>query len=83
MTEHTRRTLYRRGRRIGVILAGVAVTFVGVAMIVLPGPAVLVIPLGLGILGLELPWAHRWAQALRAMAARVGQALRRRAVAPA
>ena len=29
-------------------------------MILLPGPAVLVIPLGLSILGLEFAWALRW-----------------------
>jgi tellurite resistance protein TerC len=29
-------------------------------MIVLPGPAVLVIPLGLGILAIEFAWARRW-----------------------
>jgi hypothetical protein len=29
-------------------------------MIVLPGPALVVIPLGLGILGLEFAWARRW-----------------------
>ena len=29
-------------------------------MIVLPGPAFIVIPAGLGILGLEFAWARRW-----------------------
>jgi tellurite resistance protein TerC len=33
---------------------------VGVAMIVLPGPAFIVIPAGLGILALEFAWAKRW-----------------------
>jgi hypothetical protein len=31
----------------------------GVAMIVLPGPAVLVIPLGFAILATEFPWARK------------------------
>lgn len=31
----------------------------GVAMIVLPGPALLVIPAGLAILATEFPWAKR------------------------
>ena len=31
----------------------------GVALIVLPGPAVLVIPLGFAILATEFPWARR------------------------
>jgi tellurite resistance protein TerC len=33
---------------------------IGVALIVLPGPAFVVIPLGLAILGLEFAWARLW-----------------------
>lgn len=32
----------------------------GVALIVLPGPALVVIPVGLAILGLEFAWARSW-----------------------
>ena len=32
---------------------------VGIAMILLPGPACLVIPAGLAILATEFEWAHR------------------------
>jgi tellurite resistance protein TerC len=32
----------------------------GVALLVLPGPAFVVIPMGLAILGLEFAWARRW-----------------------
>jgi uncharacterized protein (TIGR02611 family) len=40
---------------IGVI--GFTVLLIGVAMIVLPGPAIVVIPVGLGILATEFVWA--------------------------
>jgi tellurite resistance protein TerC len=33
---------------------------IGVALIVLPGPAFVVIPLGLAILGAEFAWARHW-----------------------
>jgi len=33
---------------------------IGVALIVLPGPALAVIPLGLAILGAEFAWARAW-----------------------
>ena len=33
---------------------------IGIAMVLLPGPAILVIPAGLTILGLEFAWARRW-----------------------
>ncbi len=51
---------YRWARRIAVVLVGGTVLLVGFALIVLPGPAFVVIPLGLAILGLEFAWARRW-----------------------
>ncbi len=53
-------------RRIGVVLAGGAVLIIGIAMIVLPGPAIVMIPVGLAILGLEFAWARRWLRKARA-----------------
>ena len=47
-------------RRIGIGLVGSAVLGVGVIMLVTPGPAFVVIPMGLGILALEFEWAQRW-----------------------
>ena len=46
-------------RKIAVGVVGFAVLAFGVALIVLPGPAVVVIPLGLAILAREFSWAHR------------------------
>jgi hypothetical protein len=37
----------------------------GVAMIVLPGPAIVVIPAALAILAIEFVWARRWLEWLR------------------
>lgn len=45
-------------RRIIVAIIGFTVLLVGVAMIVLPGPAFIVIPLGLAILATEFVWAE-------------------------
>ena len=53
-------TTYRVARRVVVGVVGFTVVGVGLAMAVLPGPAVVVIPLGLAILGLEFAWARRW-----------------------
>jgi tellurite resistance protein TerC len=49
---------YGQARRLIIIVAGFTVLIVGVAMIVLPGPAVVVIPLGLAILATEFIWAR-------------------------
>lgn len=51
---------YKLARRIVIAVVGVTVLLVGVAMIVLPGPAVVVIPAGLAILSLEFAWARHW-----------------------
>ncbi len=45
--------------RLGFIVAGFTVLFAGIAMLVLPGPALAVIPIGLAILSLEFAWAAR------------------------
>ena len=45
--------------RIGFALFGFLVVLAGLAMLVLPGPGLLVIALGLAILALEFAWAER------------------------
>ena len=57
---HPLQIRYRYAKRIVVALVGGTVLLAGIAMIVLPGPAVVVIPIGLGILGLEFAWARAW-----------------------
>jgi len=46
-------------RRILVGVVGGTIVLIGVALLVLPGPAFLVIPLGLLILASEFAWARR------------------------
>jgi uncharacterized protein (TIGR02611 family) len=53
--------------RVVVFVIGMTVLLIGFAMLVLPGPAVLVIPAGLAILGLEFHWARRWLKQARAL----------------
>jgi len=45
-------------RRVVVMILGSIVLLVGVAMIFLPGPAIIVIPAGLAILATEFRWAQ-------------------------
>jgi uncharacterized protein (TIGR02611 family) len=49
----------RAARRVAVGVVGVTVIVVGVALLVLPGPAFIVLPVGLGILAIEFEWARR------------------------
>ena len=52
--------LWRQARRIVVFVIGSTILLIGIAMILLPGPAMLVIPLGLAILATEFVWARDW-----------------------
>ncbi len=50
-----------------IAVGGGAVLAVGIAMIVLPGPAIIMIPVGLAILAAEFAWARRWLRSARAV----------------
>ena len=59
----------RVAKRIIVGVVGGTVTLLGIALIVLPGPAFIVIPIGLSILATEFLWAKRWLQKARQVVA--------------
>jgi tellurite resistance protein TerC len=52
--------VYKHARRVIILLVGSTVVVIGIAMLVTPAPAILVIPIGLGILAIEFAWARRW-----------------------
>lgn len=49
----------RAVRRVVVAVVGITILLVGVALLVLPGPAFIVIPIGLAVLAVEFRWARR------------------------
>jgi tellurite resistance protein TerC len=67
----------KQARRMVVLVIGGSVLLVGLALLVLPGPAFVVIPVGLAILSTEFLWARRWLRKLREGAGVVGQTFRR------
>ena len=58
-------------RRIIVSVIGGTVLLIGIALLVLPGPAFIVIPIGLAILATEYAWARNWLRKVRQMASGV------------
>lgn len=58
-------TMLKRARKIAVFIVGCSVVLFGMALLVLPGPAVVVIPVGLAILATEFAWARRWLKIIR------------------
>ena len=55
----------KQTKRFIVAVTGFTVLAIGIAMIVLPGPAFIVIPLGLFILGTEFVWAKRFLEKIK------------------
>lgn len=74
-------TPLRTARRVVVGVVGATVLGLGVAMLVLPGPALLVIPVGLAILATEFVWARTRLRRIRELAGR-GRGLERPAQSP-
>lgn len=46
-------------RKVVIAVIGFTVLLIGIVMVVLPGPAIIVIPIGLAILASEFAWARR------------------------
>jgi Putative transmembrane protein (PGPGW) len=59
--ERERERYPRRSRafRVAWVVAALIVVAAGIAMVVFPGPAVIVIPIGLIMLSFEFAWAQR------------------------
>jgi uncharacterized protein (TIGR02611 family) len=67
-------------KRVIVSVVGATVLLIGVALLVLPGPAFIVIPVGLAILATEYAWARRWLKKARRIASEVTSANKRKDV---
>jgi len=64
---HKANLAYQTARKIVVGVVGGTVILIGLALLVLPGPAFVVIPLGFAILAIEFAWARRWLRRLKGM----------------
>ncbi len=56
---------YKMARRIVIAVVGFTVLGLGFVMLFAPGPALIVIPVGLAILGVEFTWARLWLAKVR------------------
>lgn len=56
---------YKAARRVVVGVVGTTVLVIGLVMVVTPGPAIVIIPVGLAILSIEFAWARLWLKRLR------------------
>jgi uncharacterized protein (TIGR02611 family) len=67
-------------RRVIVSVVGATVLLIGIALLVLPGPACVVIPVGLAILATEYAWARRWLRKVHRIATDVVSGRKRTSV---
>jgi uncharacterized protein (TIGR02611 family) len=65
-------------KRLIRIVVGFTVLILGVLLLVLPGPGLLIIFVGLATLSAEFVWARRLRDRLKQQAQRLGDAVRRR-----
>ena len=80
-TPFAERTAMKKVKRVIVAVVGGTVLALGSALIVLPGPAFLVIPAGLAILAMEFAWARRWLRKARGLLPGAGSRRKRAAAA--
>jgi tellurite resistance protein TerC len=73
--EHLAAVGWRQARRVVILVMGSTVLLLGGAMLVLPGPGVLVSLAGLAILAVEFVWARRWLVRVRKELERAGRAV--------
>lgn len=67
------RFLARSSKRIAVTVAGGVLLIGGLAMLVLPGPGILVVALGFAVLGTEYAWAAVAFERTKKTAAQAGK----------
>jgi tellurite resistance protein TerC len=72
MVAETLRVAFRQLRRLVVFVIGITVVLIGTIMFFTPGPAVVVIPIGLGILALEFAWARMLLKRFKDRAEKLG-----------
>lgn len=67
--------LLKTARKVVIFIIGFTIVLIGIIMIVAPGPAVIVIPAGLAVLGTEFVWAKLLLKKMKAKTQGVFEAI--------
>lgn len=73
---------WNHARQLVILVVGVTLLILGMALLVLPGPGMVVIPLGLAVLGTEFIWARRLLHRVKEGALRLAESARGAPTAP-
>lgn len=71
--ERIARLTLKQARRLIVLVVGITIIFIGIVMLIGPGPGALVVPIGLAILASEFIWARRLLNRYTEQAQRYGK----------
>ena len=63
----------KQARKIIISFIGITVLLIGLAMVILPGTAFIVIPIGLGIHATEFIWARKWLHRIKNKASNISE----------
>lgn len=72
------RFLIKSSKRVAVLVVGGVLVLGGIAMLVLPGPGLLVVIAGLAVLATEFAWAATLLDKAKEQAAKAGDAAKKR-----
>jgi len=61
----------KQARKVVISVIGFIVLLIGLAMVFLPGPAFIVIPIGLGILAAEFIWVRKWLHRIKSRSSNI------------
>ncbi|NCO68363.1 MAG: hypothetical protein COY75_08575 [Nitrospirae bacterium CG_4_10_14_0_8_um_filter_41_23] len=68
----------KQAKRLIIAVIGFTVLLTGIAMIALPGPAIVVIPIGLAILATEFVWAKKILKRVKSNASNMKEWIRKK-----
>ncbi len=71
------RATIRSAKRLIVLVVGSTLLLIGLTLLVLPGPGIPIVFLGLVVLASEFVWARLWLRRLRATTRRAARRVRR------
>ncbi|MFK8015275.1 MAG: PGPGW domain-containing protein [Gammaproteobacteria bacterium] len=69
---------YKNARKVVIGVVGITIVIIGLALLVLPGPGILMVAAGLALLALEFAWARVWLAKVRRGISDVAQRQRSR-----
>jgi len=66
--------LYKQIKKLAIFIIGISIVLIGCLLFFTPGPAIIVIPIGLAILATQFEWAKKLLEKFKKTTATISQA---------